>query len=36
MNVARADGSIDWLNQANAAIPQGEDCGCESFILLGG
>jgi dihydrofolate reductase len=30
--IARPDGNIDWLNQANAAIPDGEDCGYEAFM----
>ena len=30
--IARSDGSIDWLNQANAAIPSGEDCGYKEFM----
>jgi dihydrofolate reductase len=30
--IARSDGNIDWLNQANTAVPQGEDCGYESFM----
>ena len=30
--IARLDGSIDWLNQANATVPNGEDCGYESFM----
>lgn len=30
--IARSDGSIDWLNQANATVPSGEDCGYESFM----
>ena len=25
--ISRADGSIDWLERANATIPAGEDCG---------
>jgi len=25
--IARADGSIDWLNEANGVVPAGEDCG---------
>jgi dihydrofolate reductase len=30
--IARPDGSIDWLNQANATLPEGEDCGYTSFM----
>lgn len=30
--IARADGSIDWLEQANTLIPKGEDCGYQSFF----
>jgi dihydrofolate reductase len=30
--IARTDGSIDWLNQANAAIPNGQDCGYKAFM----
>jgi dihydrofolate reductase len=30
--IARTDGSLDWLNDANAAVPEGEDCGYQSFI----
>jgi dihydrofolate reductase len=30
--IARLDGSIDWLNQANATVPSGEDCGYASFM----
>ncbi len=30
--IARADGSIDWLNEASAAVPQGEDCGYKGFM----
>lgn len=29
--IARADGGIDWLEQANAAVPPGEDCGYGAF-----
>jgi len=28
--IARSDGSIDWLNEANKSITPGEDCGCAS------
>lgn len=30
--IARPDGSIDWLNEANAVVPRGEDCGYAEFI----
>lgn len=30
--IARPDGSIDWLDRANATIPDGEDCGYNAFI----
>lgn len=30
--ISRLDGSIDWLNEANAAVPPGEDCGYKAFI----
>ncbi|HEY0635436.1 MAG TPA: dihydrofolate reductase family protein, partial [Gammaproteobacteria bacterium] len=30
--IARADGSIDWLEQANTSIPAGEDCGYGEFF----
>jgi dihydrofolate reductase len=30
--ISRADGSIDWLEQANRRVPKGEDCGYEQFI----
>lgn len=30
--IARPDGGIDWLNQANAAVPEGEDCGFAGFM----
>jgi dihydrofolate reductase len=30
--IARKDGSIDWLNAQNAAVPPGEDCGYRAFI----
>jgi dihydrofolate reductase len=29
--IARADGSIDWLEEANTRIPSGEDCGYAQF-----
>lgn len=30
--IAAKDGSIDWLNAANAKVPSGEDCGYSAFI----
>lgn len=30
--IARPDGSIDWLNEANAVVPSGEDCGYAEFM----
>ena len=30
--IARKDGSIDWLNEANSLVPEGEDCGFFAFI----
>jgi dihydrofolate reductase len=30
--IARLDGRIDWLNQANTVVPDGEDCGYTAFI----
>lgn len=30
--IARPDGSLDWLNEANRAVPQGEDCGYRTFV----
>lgn len=30
--IARKDGSIDWLEKANATIPPGEDCGYQKFF----
>lgn len=30
--IARDDGSIDWLERANAAVPEGEDCGYHAFM----
>jgi len=29
--IAREDGQIDWLEQYNALLPKGEDCGYASF-----
>lgn len=30
--IARSDGRIDWLNDANALVPPGEDCGFAEFL----
>lgn len=30
--IARPDGAIDWLEQANATVPAGEDCGYSTFM----
>ena len=30
--IARKDGNIDWLNDANLKIPKGEDCGFFAFL----
>lgn len=30
--IARRDGSIDWLNEAHALVPEGEDCGFQTFM----
>jgi len=30
--IARKDGSIDWLNEANSSLPEGEDLGFYSFM----
>lgn len=30
--IAGPDGDIDWLNEANARIPAGEDCGYSEFM----
>lgn len=32
--IARADGNLDWLDEANAMVPEGEDCGYSEFINL--
>jgi dihydrofolate reductase len=29
--IARPDGRIDWLDRANALVPNGEDCGYAAF-----
>ena len=30
--IAREDGNIDWLNEASAGLPKGEDCGFQAFM----
>jgi dihydrofolate reductase len=30
--IARTDGRIDWLEEASAAMPSGEDCGYADFL----
>jgi len=30
--IARSDGELDWLNEANATVPDGEDCGFQAFM----
>lgn len=30
--IARADDGLDWLEQANARLPAGEDCGFAAFL----
>jgi dihydrofolate reductase len=30
--IARVDGSIEWLNEANKRVPPGEDCGYAEFM----
>ena len=30
--ISRTDGSIDWLNKVNGAVPEGEDCGYAAFM----
>ena len=30
--IARRDGSIDWITEAQGLVPEGEDCGFKSFI----
>ncbi len=29
--IARSDGGLDWLDAANATVPEGEDCGYAAF-----
>ncbi len=30
--IAREDGGLDWLDAANATVPEGEDCGYHTFM----
>jgi dihydrofolate reductase len=30
--IARRDGAIDWLNEAQSLVPEGEDCGYRAFM----
>ncbi|MFT4690135.1 MAG: dihydrofolate reductase [Limisphaerales bacterium] len=30
--IARADGSLDWLDKASATVSKGEDCGFKKFM----
>ena len=30
--IAKTDGSLDWLDQANATVPEGEDCGYAQYM----
>ncbi len=30
--IASNDGGLDWLNEANATVPDGEDCGFHAFM----
>lgn len=30
--IARADGSLDWLDRANQSVPAGEDCGYAAYM----
>jgi dihydrofolate reductase len=30
--IAREDGSLDWLDAANATVAEGEDCGYAAFM----
>ncbi|AOX61523.1 deaminase [Stenotrophomonas sp. LM091] len=31
--IARADGSLDWLDHANQSVPAGEDCGYAAYMV---
>nr|WP_205749230.1 dihydrofolate reductase family protein [Desulfopila sp. IMCC35008] len=30
--IARSNGDLDWLDEANAMVPEGEDCGFDKFM----
>ena len=30
--IARSEGELDWLDDANATVPDGEDCGYNAFM----
>lgn len=30
--IARSDGGLDWLDEANGSVPKGEDCGYSAFM----
>lgn len=30
--IARSDGALDWLNEADTTVPEGEDCGFQAFM----
>ena len=30
--IARPNGDLDWLDRANATVPEGEDCGYQAFM----
>lgn len=30
--IAKEDGSLDWLDEASAKVPKGEDCGYQKFM----
>ena len=30
--IAGKGGELDWLNESNAAVPRGEDCGFKAFL----
>jgi dihydrofolate reductase len=30
--IAREDGSLDWLDEANKCVPKGEDAGYKKFF----
>jgi dihydrofolate reductase len=30
--IARKNGALDWLDEANSGVPEGEDCGFQTFM----